>query len=89
MSRLGPEYRGKLPPGRKEQLARSLKSYRRAQATGALKGLQILAGPGCAVSESQQGKIYDLATVPSLPLPGCDRSPCCGCCYSRVVDGFS
>src|SRR5712672_241442 len=38
------------------------------QASGALKGVKILAGPGCAVSESQQGKIYDLATVPSLPL---------------------
>jgi hypothetical protein len=89
MSRLGPEHRGKLPPGRKEQLARSLKGYRLAKASGALKGVKILAGPGCAVSESQQGKIYDLATVPRLPLPGCDRSPCCGCCYSPVVDGFS
>jgi hypothetical protein len=89
MSRLGPEHRGKLPPGREEQLARSLKSYCQAQASSALKGLQILAGPGCAVSELQQGKIYTLAAVPSLPLPGCDRLPCCGCCYSPVVDGFS
>jgi hypothetical protein len=41
MSKLGPEYRGKLPPGRKEQLSRALKSYRQAQGSGALMGLKI------------------------------------------------
>jgi hypothetical protein len=89
INHLGHEYRGKLPPGREEQLSRSLKSYRRAQGSGALMGLKILAGPGCAVSESQQARIYSLATLPSLPLPGCNRSPFCGCCYSPVLAGFS
>lgn len=88
MARLGPEYAGKLPPGAAEELERSLNDYRNAAKDGVLKGVRILPGPGCAVSEAQEGVIYDIDRVPALPLAGCSRSPCCACCYSPVVEEF-
>lgn len=84
MVRLGPEYRGKLPPGAAEQNRQALASYRKAASMGVLTGVQILEG-GCAASKSQTGAVYAINNVPSLPLVGCDRSPCCACCYSSVV----
>jgi len=86
MARLGPELRGKLPPGAEEDHKRQMQEFREANALGILKGVQILSGPGCPVSEAQEGQIYQLERVPNLPLPGCDRSPCCACCYTAVVD---
>jgi hypothetical protein len=85
VTRLGPEYRGKLPPGAEDQLKRELEDLREVQQLGLLKGVKILSGPGCAVSEAQEGKIYPLDKVPSLPLPGCDRLPCCACCYVAAL----
>jgi hypothetical protein len=84
MAKLGAEYRGKLPPGAEEQIKRELESLRESDELGVLKGVQILSGPGCAVSEAQEGRIYPLSKLPRLPLPGCDRSPCCACCYQGV-----
>jgi len=85
MARLGPEYVGKLPPGAAEQFAESLAQYRRAAKEGILRGVQVLPGPGCAVSESQAGTVYPVDKVPPLPFKGCTRSPCCACDYSPVV----
>lgn len=85
MAKLGPEYIGKLPPGAAEDLAQSLRDYRTAAKQGILKGVQILSGPGCAVSEAQEGIVYHVDQVPALPFEGCKRSPCCACCYSPVV----
>lgn len=76
---------GKLPPGAAEDLAEALRSYREAAKDGILKGVEILPGPGCAVAEAQAGTVYPVDQVPSLPLPGCERSPCCACDYSPVT----
>lgn len=86
MEHLSPEYIGKLPPGAAEDLNRSLRDYRRMATQGMVKGVQILSGPGCTVSEAQEGIIYDIDHVPALPLEGCKRSPCCACCYSPVLE---
>lgn len=85
MSKLGPEYVGKLPPGAVEELRKSLHDYRQMAKEGFVKAVEILPGPGCAIAEAQAGTAYHVDRVPALPLPGCKRSPCCGCCYNAVV----
>jgi hypothetical protein len=85
MGKLGHEYIGKLPPGAAEDLAYSLREYQDAAIEGIVKGVEILPGPGCAVAEAQAGTVYPVDKVPKLPLQGCVRSPCCGCCYSPVL----
>ena len=85
MAKLGPEHIGKLPSGAAGDLARSLRDYRAAAKQGILKGVRILSGTGCAVSEEQEGVVYQVDQVPALPFEGCKRSPCCACCYSPVV----
>lgn len=84
MSTLGPEFRGKLPPGAATQHQRSLDGFAASARVGALRGVKVLPGPGCKVSMAQAKKVYALASVPELPFDGCDRSPCCACCYSPV-----
>ena len=84
MPKLGPEYIGKLPPGAAEDLKQSLREFRKLAKEGIVKGVEILPGPGCAVAEAQEGTTYRVDQVPALPLPGCKRAPCCGCCYSAV-----
>jgi hypothetical protein len=86
VSKLGPEYIGKLPPGAAEELKSTLRQYRDLAKDGFVKGITILPGPGCAVAEAQEGTVYPVNQVPSLPLRGCSRSPCCGCCYSTVTE---
>jgi hypothetical protein len=76
---------GKLLPGAEAQLQRTLSDLKKA--ADVLAGVQILPGPGCAVSEAQKRKVYPLDQVPALPLPGCMRDPCCACDYVGVVKG--
>ncbi len=85
MPKPGNEYQGKLLPGMAETHQAELDKLQEAHRMKILKGVQILSGPGCAVSQAQEGRVYSLRSVPQLPLPGCDRSPCCGCCYQGVV----
>lgn len=85
MTKLGPEYKGKLPPGAAIQLRKSLASYRKAASMGVRVSVAILPPSDCSVSEAQRGTLYSLDGVPKLPFPGCTRSPCCGCCYSPVT----
>lgn len=73
---------GLLPPGAAEQLSKTLESYRNAKM---VSGVEILPGPDCDIAEAQAGTIYPLDSVPALPFPGCQRSPCCGCCYIPVL----
>ena len=77
-------YEGKLPPGAAEQLARSLDSWRQSKAMGLNVRVGICSGPGCQLAEALDGQSWALDDVPSLPIPGCIRSPCCGCCYTPV-----
>ena len=84
MSRLGPEWRGKLPPGAQEMMDRNLDSYREAEKSGLKIILQVLPpGPPwpCPIADKQADQRYTLDTYPHLPFEGCERSPCCGCCY--------
>lgn len=83
MSTLGPEYRGRLRPGKEDQLQRALDGYASAAKIGVLKGVKGLPGLGCKVSMAQAKKVYTLANVPELPFDGCDRAPC-ACSYSPV-----
>ena len=85
MTKLGPEYRGKLPPGAAAQNRQALASYRKAAHMGVLKGVEILPGGGCPVSDAQKGTVYSISAIPTLPLSGCNRSPYCACCYSPIV----
>ncbi len=85
MTKLSPKYVGKLPPGAKAMLRAELNSLKPLVKNGIVKGVIIMPGPGCSVSEAQAGTVYPLDEVPPLPLPGCKRSPCCACCYQGVV----
>lgn len=76
---------GKLPPGAKQGLRRTLNELKESHKLGVLRGVKILPGPGCAVSEAQRETVYPIDRVPTLPLLGCDRDPCCGCDYAGVV----
>ena len=48
--------------------------------------VQILGVPDCPLSLTKKDKSYALDKVPSIPLIGCERSPCCGCCYSADIE---
>ena len=85
MTRLGPEYRGQLPPGAAERNERALANCRNAARLGLLRGVEIVPSEGCSVSWVQRGSLYPVATVPSLPLAGCGRSPCCACSYAPLL----
>lgn len=78
------DYRGKLRPGADASFARSIRSYREADRLGVLKGVELIGCPDCPISAAHAG-IYTIDNLPALPLPGCNRSPCCGCDYSPVV----
>lgn len=72
------------------QITRELMSLRAAEEARILKGVLILPGPGCKVSEAQKGRLYSLRTLPDIPLEGCDlpnRSDdrACACCYQGVA----
>lgn len=87
MAKIDPKYRGALLPGAAEQHQRALADMRKAARLGASLRVQIL-GPGkgqCPVADAQRDVTYPLDKVPSLPLIGCYRAPCCACCYSPVV----
>lgn len=74
---------GQLPPGAAQAMAKEVKQW---QESGLCSGVEISAGPGCDVAEAKKGKVYGFDDYPSLPLAGCRREPCCGCCYVPVVD---
>jgi hypothetical protein len=78
-------YRGRLMPGAAKQLARSLREYRKAAALGLNVKVQVLGCPDCHVSQQIEKHMYSLDDVPTLPLDGCDRTPCCGCCYTADI----
>jgi hypothetical protein len=86
MTSLGTEFVGRLPPGAAGDLKRSLRDYRQVARHENIKGVKILPGRGCAVAEAQAGTVYSIEQIPGLPLTGCDRAPCCGCCYVAVVE---
>lgn len=86
MAKLGPSYVGKLPPGAADDLAESLRGYKEAARQGIVKGVEILPCSGCAIADAQAGTVYPVDRVPTLPLHGCTRSPCCGCDYSPVLN---
>lgn len=74
---------GQLPPGGMEQLEATLKSYRDM---GLVWGVTLDCGPdGCASAKALEGQKFPLSAPPTLPRPGCDRSPCCGCSYVPVL----
>jgi hypothetical protein len=85
MTKLGREYQGKLPPGAIAELRKSVAGYRKAARSGVRLGVKILPPGDCPVAAAQKEAVYSLDGVPGLPLPGCNRLPCCGCCYSPVV----
>ena len=68
-----------------EQNLRALDSYREAAHLGVLKGIEILPGVDCPSSTAQAGIVYQLESVPSLPLKDCAHPDKCQCCYSPVV----
>src|SRR5262249_6507432 len=82
----GERYRGRLMPGRTALLINQLNSFRQSEREDLEIGVRILTpGPGeCPPGEALATTIFPLNRVPSLPLPGCDRSPCCGCAYVAV-----
>lgn len=75
-------------PGVADVHAKTLAGYRDAAEDGVIVGIEILS-PGmpwpCPIAEAQVGTVYPLNKVPSLPMQGCERAPCCACCYSPVV----
>jgi hypothetical protein len=80
--RLGPEFRGKLPPGAREDIDRSLRGWRES---GLVSGVEILAGD-CPVADALAGFVFPIGNPPTLPIAGCELSPCCGCTFLAVQD---
>jgi hypothetical protein len=78
-------YVGRLSPNADVQHARALASFREAISLGVDLRVCILAGPGCPVAEALAEDSWLPEDVPVVPLPGCVRSPCCGCVYSAKV----
>jgi hypothetical protein len=68
MKPTGKEFQGKLSLARAERLALTIKRYRQAKAIGIKVQLEILATPGCLVSEAQSGRTYSLDELPQLPI---------------------
>ena len=89
MRRLGPEWRGKVPPALAEGHKRTLEEIATIpQRVGVgIQGARIYGCVDCPMSLEYQDIIFPIGSVPSLPLPGCNRSPCCGCCYGPVLSG--
>ena len=85
MTSLGKEFIGKLPPGADNDLQATMEDCKQLAKDGLIRGVQILPSSGCPISESQADRIYSVGKVPSLPLPGCTRAPCCGCDYKAVL----
>ena len=77
-------YRGKLPPGAQAQLDRLIASDRETAKTIRLS-LMVSAPSDCAVALAQEGTLYSLNDPPPLPFRGCERYPCCACCYVSHV----
>ena len=73
---------GHLPAGAADQMAQQVASWK---SSGRCSGVEIIPGPGCNVAESQKGVIYPFDSLPDLPLDGCFRQPCCGCCYAPAM----
>lgn len=63
----------------------TLERYRDDEANGLRVKVAILCGPNCDISAKYAGKTYSLNRVPEIPFPGCQRLPCCACCYTPVV----
>ena len=81
--RLGPVWIGKLSPGASEQLQDDLDQWR---ASGVVIGVEILGCPDCPASMTMDGVFFSLDSPPHLPVKGCVRKPCCGCCTIAVLD---
>jgi hypothetical protein len=83
VSSLGQEWRGKLPPGDEDYVARCVASWR---ASGLVSHIEVIAPPGgCVFGEAVAGLLYLLDEPPNLPFDGCDRTPCCGCGIQPVL----
>ena len=63
VTRLGPQYVGKLPPSVGEDLRRSLREYRQLAKQGIVTSVKILPVPGCAESEAQEGVCYPIVST--------------------------
>lgn len=81
--RLGPEWRGKLPPGAQVQLDRTLAGWRDS---GLVTHVEVLCDPECEAAAKYEGVLFPLDAPPQLPFAGCERSPCCACDYISVLD---
>jgi hypothetical protein len=85
MKQTGKEFQARLSLARAEHLAHTIEKYRQAQiALGTEVKLEILATPGCSAAQAQAGKAYSLDGLPILPIPGCNKTLGCGCCYSPI-----
>lgn len=73
---------GKLPAGAAEQMQRQVDELRTSDHC---IGVELLAGPGCELAESLEGRTFGFDEIPELPIEGCTRIPCCGCCFIPVL----
>lgn len=57
------------------------------KAKGSIAGVRIEPAEDCCEMARQLpvGKIYRPEEAPRVPLPGCDKSHCCGCVYQPVM----
>jgi hypothetical protein len=62
-----------------------LAGYRDSARRGLRLRVEILPGPGCEIAAHHSGITYELENCPEIPLPGCRRLPCCGCCYTPAA----
>jgi hypothetical protein len=64
----------------------SLEGYRASARVGVKIRVQIITCDDCEISLRHKGKHYTLSSCPEIPLIGCVRKPCCGCCYAPVIE---
>lgn len=85
MPTLGLEFVGKLPLGRREVHSQTLAEYQKLYESGIVAGVEISGCDDCSASMAFAGRTFPPLAVPSLPLTGCTRSPCCACVYVANV----
>jgi hypothetical protein len=58
---------------------REIHSYLKAVEVGVDCWLMILPCDDCEASKVVEGARFDEVSLPTIPLPGCVRKPCCAC----------
>jgi hypothetical protein len=66
---------------------RAIAGYRLGiKAGGSIRGVRVIAGPdSCSACRALEGTVYQLDSVPALPVEACRHPDGCRCAYRPVM----